>query len=274
MARTWQKVAPFALISLVSFLLGAAILFAMLWKAEKLAAYGLTGNFYYVALLAFGFSVAGVLFGVFQSYATYKGQHFGGVLELGGPIVGFFLAVVLGFVLVPNSATFPVTVFVHGPGGHQDTVLQNAGEVVIALDPDHVKKPIGDQGQAYFPAVPSSFKGQGVYVSVVSKEYESPRDEKLSLKSNTVYLEVRRKGARIAGRVQDARGKPIPGATVAVAGLSAPAGLPYGRFEVLIPGDRLRGELELSASAPAYTPAHYQAVPGANDFTITLAKDE
>jgi hypothetical protein len=274
MARTWSKVAPFALISLVSFLLGAAILFAMLWKAEKLADYGLTGNFYYVSLLAFGLAAAGVLFGVLQSYAKYKGNQFGGVLDLGGPIVIFLLAVVLGFVLVPKSATFALTVFVHGPGGHQDVVLQNAGSVVIDMGPDRVSRRIGELGQAYFPSVAPSLRGQDVYISVESPGYESLRDQKIHLEPGSLYIEVRRKGARIAGRVQDVRGNPIRGATIAVAGLSAPAGPPTGRFEVIIPGERLQGDLELSASAPAYVPAHYQAVPGANDFTITLTKDE
>jgi hypothetical protein len=69
----------------------------MVWKAEKLVALGLTGKLYYIVLLPLGLSVAGFLFGVVQSYATFKGKQLDGNLVLGGPIVGFFLVVVLGW---------------------------------------------------------------------------------------------------------------------------------------------------------------------------------
>jgi len=264
---------PFALISLVSTLLGGAILATMIWKADVLARFGLTGNLYYFALLLFGLSVAGILFGVLGSYAKYKSKNFGGLLELGGPMVGFLITVTLGFYLVRNQATFALTVFVHGPGGRQDIVLRNSGEVVIDLGPDRVSKPIGDQGQAFFPAVPSSFRGQDLSISVLSAEYQAKPDQKVTLESTSLYVAVRRKDARVAGRLQDAQGRPIPGATIHVAGFTATAGPPDGRFEVFIPGDRLKGDLELSAFAPTYVPGRFHVVPGGNDLAFTLAKD-
>jgi hypothetical protein len=174
----WNKIAPYAIISLISFLLGTLLLFFMVWKAEKLVALGLTGRLYYIVLLPLGLSVAGFLFGVVQSYATFKGKQFGGTLVLGGPIVAFFLVVVLGFVLVPDPSTFPVTFFVHGPGGPQDTVLQTSGEVVVDLGGDRRKVAIGEQGQAYFPAIPASFRSQEVLAWVVSDKFESAEANK------------------------------------------------------------------------------------------------
>ena len=55
-----RSVVPSILISLVSAIFGGTILAAMLWKADLMARYGLAGNFYYVALLLFGISVAGI----------------------------------------------------------------------------------------------------------------------------------------------------------------------------------------------------------------------
>src|ERR1051326_5892391 len=150
-ARGWAKIAPYAVASLICFLLGALLLFFMVWKAEKLGALGLSGRMYYVVLLPLGAAVAGFLFGVVQSYATFKGKQFGGTLVLGGPIVGFFLVVVLGFVLVSDPSTFPVTFYVHGPGGLTDTVLRSSGEVFVDLAGDRRHVAIGDQGQAFFP---------------------------------------------------------------------------------------------------------------------------
>jgi hypothetical protein len=273
MPRTLRSVVPFALISLISALLGCAILAASVWKAEVLAKYDLAGNFYYVALLLFGLAVAGFLFGVLHSYAKYTGKHFGGALNLGGPIVGFFIAVILGFVLVPKTGTFAMTIFVHGAKGHQDVVIKNAGEVLLNLGLDPVAKPIGEHGQAFFPAVPVGFMGQELFARVLSEDYETEPDKKIKLDSS-VYLPVRKKGGHIAGRVQDAKGNPIPGATVHVAGLSAEADGADGHFNLAIPGDRMKNELELSVRAPDYPPAFHRVVPGGNDIVITLTKAE
>jgi hypothetical protein len=78
----------YAIVSLVAFLIGLAILSVMLWNAQLLVTLGLTGNFYYVVLLALGLAAAAFLFGVLQSYARFKSRNGWGVLELGGPIVG------------------------------------------------------------------------------------------------------------------------------------------------------------------------------------------
>jgi hypothetical protein len=272
MPPTNRSVALFILISLFSAIFGGTILAAMLWKADLMARYGLAGNFYYVALLLFGISVVGISFGTLQSYARYTGKHLGGRLYIGGAIIGVLITVILGFVLPGKSDTFALTVFVHGPAGHQDVVIRNGGEVVLNLGPDPVAKPIGEQGQAFFPGVPSGFRGQDLFVAVRSTEYETVPDQKLTLDSTSVYLAVRKRSGRIAGHVQDAQGNPIPGATVYVAGLSAKAEPSDGRFELAIPGDRLKSELSLSARAEGYLPAFHQAVPDSNDLIITLTK--
>src|SRR5258706_15076097 len=113
----WSKIAPYAVVSLVSFLCGVGILALMLWNVQTLVAFGLTGNLFYIVLLPLGLSAAAFLFGVLQSYAHYKGEHCGGVLELGGPIIGTALVVIGGFFLVPNPAAFALSVYVHGEAG-------------------------------------------------------------------------------------------------------------------------------------------------------------
>src|ERR1039458_967624 len=104
---SWSEIAPFVFIALGSFLLGALLLFFMIWKAEELVALGLTGRVYYIVLLPLGLAAAAFLFGVVKSYATYRGRQLGGKLVLGGPIIAFLLVVILGFVLVPDPSTFP-----------------------------------------------------------------------------------------------------------------------------------------------------------------------
>lgn len=272
-SNPWRKIAPFALTSLASFLLGALLLFFMVWKADKLVALGLTGRLYYIVLLAFGLSVAVCLFGVLKSHATYQGRQLGGKLALGGPIVAFMLVVIPGSRLAPDPSTFPVTVYVHGSSGPHDIVLRNSGEVFMDLGGDRRHVQIGDQGQAYFPAIPASFRGQDVGVWVDSEKFESTDPgKKLKLDGPNVYIPVRRKAGRISGRVRDENGNGIPGAQVHVAGLSAGVDAASGRFELSIPGDRLQDGLELVAEAPGCASSSYQIVPNSNEISITLSK--
>jgi hypothetical protein len=90
----------------------------------------------------------------------YKGEPFGGVLELGGPILGAALVVNGGFFLVPNPTAFALSVFVHGEAGAHDLVPKDSGEVVMELGPDIRRQLIGQNGQAYFAGIPPSFRGQ------------------------------------------------------------------------------------------------------------------
>jgi hypothetical protein len=269
----WDKVAPYAVISLVSFFCGVGILGLMLWNAQTLVALGLTGDLYYIALLPLGLSAAAFLFGVLQSYAWYRGRHLGGVLELAGPIVGFALVVIGGFFLVPNPTAFALSVYVHGEAGAHDLVPKDSGEVVMELGPDIRHQSIGQNGQAYFTGIPPSFRGQEVPIWVDSKQFESVNpDQKHSLKDTTISLEVRKKAGHISGRVQDANGNPIPGAAIHVAGISKITDS-AGHFEFAIPGDRMQTELDLETRAEGYAPVTFNnVVPNANPLTIQLER--
>jgi hypothetical protein len=241
------------------------------WKADKLAALGLTGNLYYLLLVMMGLTASGFLFGALRSYATYSGQRLGGRLELGGPVVVFLLVIILGFRLLPASLNFPLTVFVHGVSGPQDLILKNAGYVLLDLGGDRRRESIGEKGQAFFPEIPPNFRGQPVNVSLDAPDYELVNGvQSAVLDGPSLYLEVRRKPGHIAGRVQDADGKPLANVSIRVAGLSTATTDSFGHFDVTIPGDRLQAELPLQALAKNYAQWNGDAVPNANEMTITL----
>ncbi|MCX5644689.1 MAG: carboxypeptidase-like regulatory domain-containing protein [Phycisphaerae bacterium] len=269
----WDKIAPYAVVSLVSVVFGLAVLAVLVWQADKLTALGLTGYVYYVVLVLLGLAVAVVLFKVCHSYAHYRGEQLGGILELGGPIVGFALVVIGGFVLVPpNSQTFPLTVYVHGEAGRQDMVVKNTGIVILDLGGDRRLEPIGDRGQAVFPAIPSQYRRQPVPVSVEARGFElanpgaQPR-----LEGSSLYVAVKRLAGRIAGHVQDEAGKSIPDAVVSVAGMSGKTDA-SGYFELSVPGDRIMPELSVQVDAAGYATWRSMVVPGANDLTAILKR--
>jgi len=108
----WAEIAPDAVLSLGSFLASWILVALLLWRADLLARLGLTGKFYYLVLLPLGLAVAGFLFGALRSLARYTGRHLDGVLEVGGPVAGFALVVLGGFLLPPvdpSAAVFALT---------------------------------------------------------------------------------------------------------------------------------------------------------------------
>jgi hypothetical protein len=266
----WREITLYAVISVISFLCGVGVLGLMIWKADLLARLGLTGILFYIALLPMGLAAAGFLFGVVRSYARYSGKQLGGMLKLGGPIVAFLLVIILGFVLVKPATTFPLTVYVHGEGGPQDLVLRNSGDVLLDLGLDRRRQPIGAEGQAYFPAIPATFRDQEVPIGVQSEGFEvSDPKKKYRLDGGSIYLMVNKRAGHLSGRVEDDNGNPISGATIHVAGLSTISDS-VGHFEFVIPGDRLKPQLDLQASADGYGLKHYQVVPDANDLFVQL----
>jgi SEFIR domain len=264
----------YAIAALVAFLLGFVILSVMLWNAQLLVSLGLTGNFYYVLLLALGLSAAIVLFGVLQSRAVYRGNTGWGRLELGGAIVGCALVVVGGFYLVPNPVPFAITVFVHEEGGIHEMVPKDSGEVCMELGPEVRRQEIGPNGSVYFTNIPPTYRGQQVQVWVDSKQFESvDPEQKQPLKDDSIQLEVRKKVGKISGRVQDAGddGPPIPNAKLNLEGLSGTTDS-GGHFEFVIPGDRLRPQMEIEIAAKGYELARYTVVPNSEHVVLHLKK--
>jgi hypothetical protein len=260
----------YAIVSLVAFLFGFAILSLMLWNAQLLVSLGLTGNFYYVLLLALGLSSAAFLFGLLQSQAVYRGHTGWGHLELGGAIVGCALAVVGGFYLVPNPLPFSVTVFVHGEGGIHDLVPKESGEVVMELGPEVRRQDIGPNGIAYFANIAPNYRSQEVPLWVESKRFEPVHpDQKYPLKGEAIQLEVRKKPGRIFGRVQDGDGNPLADAKISLAGLLTISNS-VGHFEFVLNGDQLKPELELDIVKAGYLAKHFKVVPNANEVVVQL----
>ena len=269
-SRSWKTIAPYAILSLVSFLCGLVLIGLLLWNAEKLVALGLTGNLYYLALLPLGLSAAAFLFGALRSYAHYSGTQFGGALELGGPVVAFLLVVILGFFLPPPASNFLETVFVHGAGGQQDLVLRSTGLVVIDIAGYRRKAPIDQDGAAIFPEIPANFRGQEVPVALDAEDYELVDPHlRLRLTPSSVYVEVRRKRGIINGSVRDDDGKPLAGVSVAVAGIKTLTN-ESGYFELAIPGDRIQPSMTLTAVAPRFVSWSDAVVSNSNDVMITL----
>jgi hypothetical protein len=212
-----RNIPPYALASVIAFLGFLLVLVALIAYAERLTKLGLTEHVFYLVLVLMGLTSAVFLFGVFRSSATFQGNLLGGTLRLGGPVVGAGLVVVGGYFFIPIATTFPLTVYVHGEAGPQDIVLRGSGRVFLKLGPEIVPEPIGENGQAFYPAIPASFRGQQVPAWVESEGYASAENT-IKLDGPGIDLTVKKiiRSYKLAGTVLDSKGNPLPGVDVAL----------------------------------------------------------
>jgi hypothetical protein len=260
-------------ISLTFLVLSGVALAVLIWKADKLTAYGLTEKVYYFALVPLGLSAAVLMFGVLRSKAYWKGTAYGGALELGGPVVLFLLVQILGFYLVQNALTFPLTVYVHGEHGPEELLLRNSGKVVLRLGLEPRSEPIGADGQAFFPVIPANFRNQFVPVWVESDEFEITGRAQRQLTAPSVDITIHKRSGKVSGRIEEENKVfvPIPGAEIRIAGITAKAGL-GGEFDLVIPGEHFQPQLDLDVSATGYKPLHTTVVPNSNPAVIKLTR--
>jgi hypothetical protein len=270
-----NQVPLYAKISLGAFLCSLIVLLLLIVNAQKLSGLGLTEQVYYLVLVLMGLTAAVFLFGVLPSSATYKGKHLGGSLKLSGAVVGAALVVVGGYLFVPKGLTFPFTVYVHGQGGPSDIALRNSGHVVLKLGPELKSESIGDNGQAYFPAIPSNFRGQEVPGWVESDEYEVADASKLrGLEGVALDLTVQRKRRhyRLAGTVFDPAGNPLPGVRVSLTEYNLEAKTDGGggfAFEVVDSNQRM---VTLVAQKSGFNTAHLSPTLGDSGLNFSLQR--
>jgi hypothetical protein len=266
-----NEIWPYALLSLTAFVCACSLLAAFLWHADKIVQLGLTGKLYYIVLLPLGLCVSAFLFGALRSIGKYRGKLFGGVLELGGPAVAFFLAVVLGFALPEPAQNFPLTVIVHGKEGLSDMVLRSRGSVVLDTGELRRTASIGANGDAVFLEIPANMRGKTASVGLDTNGFELvDTNPTLTLSPSTFYLEVRRKLGRLAGHVTSSR-QPLPGVTVAV-GKTQTTTNDEGYFEMQIALNDAHSDLTVVATKPGYKAWTGFGIPDSNDMSITLDK--
>jgi len=200
-------------------LLGAAGLVVF---APRLAQYGVTGNFFYLAVVPVGLLAAFSLFGALRSYARYEGKVLNGSLELGGPVVVFCLVVIGAFYLPKPESTFSLMVRLSGPGGASDVIKM--GTVTVDFGTDRRTKDVTSSGEAYFNEVPIRFVGTpvGVFANVPNYRLTGPAMRPIP-DTHTIYLEMSaapRAPLALRGLVLNAAGRGLDGVNLSVVGMS------------------------------------------------------
>lgn len=266
-----KRITHYAVISACCLLVGIGFLALMIWKIDAVVRLGLTGRLFYLLLIPMALASAGFLFGVLQSVATYRGRKFGGNVVMGGPIIAAALTVWGGFALpASDSNYFAATIFVHGPKGPQDTILSGQGQVVLDLPGQRRLGDIDAKGTAVFPGLAGELRGHPVPISVVAPGFEFADNGVVNL-AETVYISVRKTTGTIEGLVEDDHGTGIEGAIVDVEGLVTTTKAD-GRFQIDVPGERVRPEMNLRVSAKGFEHQEHRVPVSGSEIQVRLVK--
>lgn len=227
----------YALISLVSFIIGIVLLLLFVFKAEELISRGINEKVFYILLLPMALSAAAFLFGVLRSYAKYRGKILGGILELGGPIVLFLLVIILGFKLVPDTAPFDFTIFLRDSNG--ETPIGLKGQVKIRISNDLKIDDIDENGEVNFKNIPPKFKNVEIPIEIDISGWQFANQKRAAtctLKGNNVTITIEKDELLccISGRVIAPDGNFVAGAKVIIKNIEAQTD-ENGWFTIKIP---------------------------------------
>jgi hypothetical protein len=187
MITTPRSLSPrdYAMVAVVMAVLGVLLLLLFVGLIAKLLSADALNQFFYVVLIVWGLISSVVLFGVLKSYASLTYKHLNWMVELGGPAAFTAIILIGGFVLLPRTDTFDLTVRPHGPGRPKIT----SGKLTVQFGNSSVTRDLDKDGEADFKGVPHKFWGRTVKVL---PEIEGFRREfqTISIESDAVDVEM------------------------------------------------------------------------------------
>ncbi len=108
-----------------------------------------------------------------------------------------------------NEENLQLTVYVHGPEGKQQIVLENTGKLVVDFDNDRRTAMIGENGRTNFSEIPQKFNNQEIGVGLKAPGYElvHPKTQ-YKMDGIPIYLAVKKDDSlgRISGIVKNRNG--------------------------------------------------------------------
>jgi cellulose biosynthesis protein BcsQ len=156
----------YATFAFVALLLAIGFAAFYVYQVPKFVQAGVQSQIFYLLLLPWALSCAAFLYGTLRSYARLSYKNLGNFLELGGPVVLFFLVFLGGFKLVPQSQSFDLTV---RPIGPYDAL--RSGSVILDLGSDRRVAPISANGEANFRGIPQRFWGSSANIFIEAAGY-------------------------------------------------------------------------------------------------------
>ncbi len=152
-----------------------------------------------------------------------------------------------------NSGTSPLqlTVYVHGPEGAQDIVLENKGAVMVDFGNRRDKQMIGENGRTNFGEVGSRFLNKEIKISIQAEGFVPTQPEKIyRYDGEPIYVEVKSscRFCELKGTVQDDTGQLLSGIVIGIKGTELMDTTDQnGIFRIEVPAEQEKKEYILVA---------------------------
>jgi len=242
------------------------LILLFLLNAQLLVNLNLQDRFYFLILGVFGLVAAIILFGFMKSYAQYRGEALGGVLELGGPVVVFALVLVLGFLLPPNQQPFDLTLYVDEAGSGSPLTQ---GKIRIRLGNEPREAPISEGGDAYFRGIPGQFRGQDISVQLDGVVGYRLLTDSITLDDVGIELQAELQPVVFSGYAKDSGGQSVSGAMVSIGTVSTSTDA-NGYFKLTVTGVRPDDRRRMQVTADGFEQSALIVVPYSGEVTVIL----
>lgn len=190
-------------------------------------------------------------------------------------ITGFDLKSLLR--MVPVNDSHQLTVYVHGPEGEQDIVLENEGQLVVDFGNRRDTRRIGEAGRTNFGEIDPRFLGAEIGLTVEAGGFEVTHpDTTYIYTGEPIYLAVRRDRSlgRIRGVIRDENGAGLAGAGIMIEGDTIVLTDSLGRFRFTLPPDNIREHYQLSIRKAGYRRISRTYYPNSSLFEVVLDRVE
>lgn len=175
-----------------------------------------------------------------------------------------------------SEQSLQLTVYVHGPRGQSDVVLQNTGKLLITLDNDRRAALIGENGRTNFGEIPVKFRDREILIGLEAEGYEPAfPDKKYRLDDKPVFLEIRRDNSLglIQGIVKDRSGEQfLVDALVMIDQDTTVRTDSLGRFRLLLPAGKHRDRYLLTVKKEGFKTRTDYFLPKTGPLEVRLEK--
>ncbi len=142
-----------------------------------------------------------------------------------------------------------LTVYVHGPNGKQDIVLENEGQIIADIGNDRRDPMVGEDGKTNMGEIPRDFINKSIPITLKSDNYVAVNpDSSYLLDGKPVYIEIKPNcpNCRIVGIIKKENAY-VNGLTVRLPNQDLTAVTDEnGRFEFNIPANKSSSDYALS----------------------------
>lgn len=171
-----------------------------------------------------------------------------------------------------------LTIYVHGPKGRQDIVLENRGRLLVDFGNRRDNQLIGQDGRTNFGEIEPRFLNQEIEIDLKKPvEYEKAFPDSVYVYTGApIYFEVKIKQryGRIEGVVWDNENRKIANVLVTIDRKFSLKTDSSGHFLFQVPQDSIKKKYTISFSKEGYETESQQYFGGVSPIDVILAKTE